>query len=602
MTTQIEGPPQLTHKQILVVIGGLMAGMLLAALDQSIVGTALPRIVSELGGLDKLVLGRHRLPAHLDRRRPRCGARSPTSTAAGCIFQAAIVIFAGRLGAVRALAEHDAADRLPRVPGHRRRRPDVASRSPIIGDVIPPRERGRYQGYFGAVFGVVQRGRPAARRLVHRRPRLALDLLHQRADRHRRAGHHLARAASMPVVRREHAIDYLGAAADRRGASPRCCSTSTGPAPSYGWGDGRSRWRCSPRSSCSASLFVFVELRAAEPIIPMRLFRNPIFRVGNIFGFLIRHRDVRRRSSSCRSTCRRSRGCRPTQSGLAHAADGRRASSRTSITAGPADHAAPAATRSSRSSARPILIVALLAADAARRSTTPYWQVAVCRLRLRRRARPDDADDRHRRAERRRAARHGHGHQRGHVLPPDRRRDRRGGLRRDPLEPAGARTWRTSSAGRAPAGGAPSDANNVQAIQHLHRAGRERVLDAFSSALDDVFLLGVPIVILALVVALPEGDPAAHRAGPRPPLPRISAMARIPPVDETSAPPDSAELAAAHAATGGRMTNMKWTLAHSPVALDALLQWYPLHDAVAPLLGERRTWLTATRSPPRATA
>ena len=68
-------------------------------------------------------------------------------------------------------------------------------------------------------------------------------------------------------------------------------------------------------------------------------------------------------------------------------------------------------------------------------------------------------------------------------------------------------------------------------------------------------------------------------------------MPRIPPVDETSAPPASRELAAAHAATGGRMTNMKWTLAHSPVALDALLQWYPLHDVVKPFLGERRTWL-----------
>ena len=44
----------LTHKQILVVMGGLMTGMFLAALDQSIVGTALPRITSELGGLDKL--------------------------------------------------------------------------------------------------------------------------------------------------------------------------------------------------------------------------------------------------------------------------------------------------------------------------------------------------------------------------------------------------------------------------------------------------------------------------------------------------------------------------------------------------------------------
>src|SRR3954452_8026360 len=47
-------PLELTHRQILTVLTGVMAGMLLAALDQSIVGTALPRIVSELGGLDKL--------------------------------------------------------------------------------------------------------------------------------------------------------------------------------------------------------------------------------------------------------------------------------------------------------------------------------------------------------------------------------------------------------------------------------------------------------------------------------------------------------------------------------------------------------------------
>ena len=39
------------------------------------------------------------------------------------------------------------------------------------------------------------------------------------------------------------------------------------------------------------------------------------------------------------------------------------------------------------------------------------------------------------------------------------------------------------------------------------------------------------------------------------------------------------------------MTNMKWTLAHSPVALEALLQWYPLYDEVLPVLGERRVWL-----------
>ena len=47
-------PAQIPHRQILVIVGGLMTGMLLAALDQSIVGTALPRIVSDLGGLNQL--------------------------------------------------------------------------------------------------------------------------------------------------------------------------------------------------------------------------------------------------------------------------------------------------------------------------------------------------------------------------------------------------------------------------------------------------------------------------------------------------------------------------------------------------------------------
>jgi hypothetical protein len=68
-------------------------------------------------------------------------------------------------------------------------------------------------------------------------------------------------------------------------------------------------------------------------------------------------------------------------------------------------------------------------------------------------------------------------------------------------------------------------------------------------------------------------------------------MARIAPLDETSAPPASRSIAAAHAAAGGRMTNMKWTLAHSPVALDALLSWYPLFDALVPVVGERRMWI-----------
>ena len=115
----------LSHKQILVVMGGLMAGMFLAALDQSIVGTALPRITSDLGGLDKLswvvtayLLDRHRLHAAVgqDLRPLRPPAALPDRDRD----------LPGRLAAGRLLAEHRAADRLPRDPGPRRRWPDGA--------------------------------------------------------------------------------------------------------------------------------------------------------------------------------------------------------------------------------------------------------------------------------------------------------------------------------------------------------------------------------------------------------------------------------------------------------------------------------------------
>jgi alkylhydroperoxidase family enzyme len=71
----------------------------------------------------------------------------------------------------------------------------------------------------------------------------------------------------------------------------------------------------------------------------------------------------------------------------------------------------------------------------------------------------------------------------------------------------------------------------------------------------------------------------------------MTAMARIPILNETSAGPTSVEVAAAHEAAGFRMTNMKWTLSHAPTALRALLQWYPLHEEVVAFLGDRRATL-----------
>ena len=164
----------------------------------------------------------------------------------------------------------------------------------IIGDVIPARERGRYQGYFGAVFGLLQCGRSAARRLDHRHHQLALDLLHQPANRYRRAGRHLDGAEDAGGQAR--ATRSITSAPPRSWPpSPRCCCTSTGPASTSAGPIHHCPGVRGCRHRPARSTFVFIELRAAEPIIPMRLFRNPIFTVGQRLRLPDRVRHVRRR-------------------------------------------------------------------------------------------------------------------------------------------------------------------------------------------------------------------------------------------------------------------------------------------------------------------
>ncbi len=142
----------LSHRQILFVLAGVMAGMLLFALDQGIVGTALPRIVSELGGLDKLSWV---VTAYLLTSTATTPLWGKISDLYGrrLIFQVAIVIFligSALSGLSQDMGQLIAFRAVQGVGGGGL----FAIALSIIGDVIPPRERGRYQGYFGAVFGV----------------------------------------------------------------------------------------------------------------------------------------------------------------------------------------------------------------------------------------------------------------------------------------------------------------------------------------------------------------------------------------------------------------------------------------------------------------
>src|SRR5438309_5167574 len=140
----------LTHRQIQVVFAGLMAGMLLAALDQTIVATALPTIVGDLGGLRHLswVVTAYLLTSTISV--PLYGKVSDLY-GRKLIFQAAIVIFlAGSIlsGVSQNMGELIAFRAIQGLGGGGL----MSTAQAIIGDIVSPRERGRYQGYLGAVF------------------------------------------------------------------------------------------------------------------------------------------------------------------------------------------------------------------------------------------------------------------------------------------------------------------------------------------------------------------------------------------------------------------------------------------------------------------
>ena len=274
----------LSHKQILVVMGGLMAGMFLAALDQSIVGTALPRITSELGGLDKLswVVTAYMLTATAST--PLWGKISDLY-GRRLLFQIAIVTFL--VGSLLAGFSQNIEQliALPRHPGPRRRWPDVAGARHDRRHHPAARARS-LPGLLRRGLRYVVRARPGARRLLRRRPRLAVDLLHQRPDRPGRAGGHLGRAED--AARAPRALDRLPRRRSRgRLGVARSCSTPPGPDPDLGWGSTTGVAPARRPVSLLAVAFVLVELRASEPIIPMRLFGNSIFAIANLFGFLI---------------------------------------------------------------------------------------------------------------------------------------------------------------------------------------------------------------------------------------------------------------------------------------------------------------------------
>ena len=272
----------LSHRQVLIVFSGIMLGMLLAAIDQTIVATALPTIVGDLGGLTHIswVVTAYLLAETVST--PLFGKLGDLYGRKR-LFQAAIVIFVvgsalsgmatsmGQLIAFRAIQGAGAGGL-------------IVLAMAIIADVVSPRQRGRYQGYFGAVFGAASVAGPLLGGFFtdHLSWRwvfyvnLPLGILAL-----------FVTSAVLPraTARRRVRIDWAGTTLLSVAIICLVLLTTWGGT-EYPWG--------SPviiglgiGTVAAGAAFVAVERRAAEPAIPLRLFRMRTFLVATVVSFVI---------------------------------------------------------------------------------------------------------------------------------------------------------------------------------------------------------------------------------------------------------------------------------------------------------------------------
>ena len=278
----ISGQPALTRRQINVVFGTIMLGMLLAALDQTIVSTALPTIVGDLGGAGHVswVVTSYLLTDTIavvlaGKFGDLFGRKLVFQVSAGLFVAASLMCaLAGSMGWLvswRAVQGVGAGGL-------------TVTATALIADIVPLRERGKYQGALGAVFGVTTVIGPLLGGLFTDHlswhwcflVNVPLGIVVVAVA-----------ARTMPSLRGRGRprIDYAGVAAISVVAAGLTLATSLGGT-EFDW--------ISPfilgliiAALVAVPVFIWAERRATEPMLPLRLFTNPVFSMSSVIALVV---------------------------------------------------------------------------------------------------------------------------------------------------------------------------------------------------------------------------------------------------------------------------------------------------------------------------
>ena len=277
-----EAPAVIGHRQILVAFSGLVLAMLLAALDSTIVSTALPTIVSELGGLEHLawvvtgyLLAQTIVTPIYGKLGDLYGRK--------IVLQSAIVLFligSALCGLSQNMTQLIVFRAIQGLGGGGL----IVTTQAVVGDIVPPRDRGRYQGIFGAVFGLSSIAGPLLggyftthlswRWIFYINLPVGIAAL-------------AVLAATLPSLSRRvaRAIDYTGAALLAVMLSSITLLSDLGGR-AYPWS--------SPLligliviALVSLVLFALIERNAAEPVLPLHLFRQQTFVITSAVGLIV---------------------------------------------------------------------------------------------------------------------------------------------------------------------------------------------------------------------------------------------------------------------------------------------------------------------------